>query len=130
MKSGTFDNSIPDIDDGTYEAETTACRAGATKAGAPYFACDFKITEGDFKDVKVSKFDSINREESLEYLAKTLQGFGYDTEDLEVDDLPELAKAIQNEKPTVQIRVKNDPYTDKSGNVQKALRIYVNKVVE
>ena len=70
---------------------------------------------------KAGKEYSISEQDCFERICKNFQNFGYDTDDLDLEDLVELAEQVAEDQHAAQITIK-----DSNG----FLNLYVNKFVE
>jgi len=133
-KAGEGMNDIPDIPAGPYVAQLDKATVGDSK-NLPRFQMTFIITEGEHKGVKLRRTDFLTGKDKdgddnsvtrMEYLAKQVQGLGYETEDLQISELPRLAIDLSKEKPVVNINVARGE-SDTTG--KEWMSIYVNKPV-
>jgi hypothetical protein len=118
------------IDDGTYVATVQSGRTGTDKNGNAYAAFDFEVQRGEFQGVRVSKFHSIAEkgQRTLEQaLGSLLTDLGrlaadVDVDSLEIDDVDPLVTDLVEEKPVVQIGIRNSEF-----NGNNYINVYVNK---
>lgn len=108
------------VDSGDYVATVTA-RAGVDKNNNSYFAFAFTISRGDSKGSKFSSFYGLQRESAIDILMGQVEALGYDLDEVELTDLPNLAETLTNDPPEVRIQVKHQ------GNFQNA---YIQGIVE
>ena len=126
----------PELADGTYVAQVASAGVGASKE-VPWFRIGFVIIRGD-EDVigkQPSMFQRLLNPQDpddprgMENLFKALQRLGYETDNMEMSDLTDIAEHLSNtqENPIiVTIRVKNTVGNDG----RKYQNVYVNKLIE
>ena len=101
-------NSKPDIADGSYVAKLTDVVPGSKevqvkdgrvtkKVTVPNVRYSFKIVKGEYKGVSLSRFDTFD-EKNSERSSVNIQRLGYETEDVEMSDLPELFEQIKEDE--------------------------------
>jgi len=97
-----------EIPDGKYLAKVTSCEIKNSNAGEMHLVFIFEITESaedeSLVGAKASKWCNVEREDGPAYLIRDLRKFGIDLDDLE--QLPEVAKLIDDQKPEVKISLK------------------------
>lgn len=97
-----------EIPDGKYLAKVTSCELKNSNAGEMHLVFIFEITESAEDDslvgAKASKWCNVEKEDGPAYLIRDLRRFGIELEDLE--QLPEIAKLIDDQKPEVKITLK------------------------
>lgn len=129
---------FPDIDEGTFTATLTGASFGAfagkeegkgrnKKVGkpTPWFRLAYTISDGPHANkvpFELYRFGD-DSQMTMEIFCQQLQRLGYETSELELKDLPELAEALLNDKPACQIRVKKN--VGQNGNTY--WHVYVNK---
>ena len=131
------DFSNPEIADGNYVARVLKAKADFTKgdkkkgyASIPYVSLTLVVVEGEYVGTKLNRMDRLggNDEDQAvanqERFAKTMDGIGYNCEELELKEVPDLVKSINDDKPFVHITVANN--TGKDG--KEYLNVYCNKV--
>jgi len=100
------DFSDDKVESGDYVATVTA-RAGVDKNKNSYFAFAFTISRGDSKGSKFSSFYGLQRESAIDILMGQVEALGYDLDEVELTDLPNLAETLTNDPPEVRIQVKH-----------------------
>ena len=97
-----------EIPDGKYRAKVASCDLRNSNAGEAHLVFIFEITDSAEDDSligsKASKWCNIEKEDGIPYLIKDLRKFGVELEDLE--QLPEIAELINNQKPELKISLK------------------------
>jgi hypothetical protein len=112
------------VDDGRYIAKTST--AEFTKNNGRISAhFVFVIADGENKGRNIHKWDGLDNEQSLFYLAKTLRRFGYDVDPktLKLKMIPGILAEIQEEGPYAKIQVKTKADSEYPN-------IYVNGIAE
>lgn len=120
----------PDIEDGSYVAKLTDAVPGVRevqvkegkvtkKVKVPNVRYSFQITKGEYKGTKLSRIDSFD-EKNAERSSANIQRLGYETEDVEMSDLPDLFAQIKEDAPVVKLAVKNNG---------EYLNVYINGIV-
>lgn len=112
-KAGQFQED-PEIEDGTYFARLVNAKADFTKkSNVPFFRTTFVIVEGEYKGDKHSRMDFLTDDDDERQAAKQasfskcMSGLGYDVEELEFPEIPQLAADLIKDKPYVEIYVRN-----------------------
>ncbi len=113
-KAGEFTEE-PEIEDGTYQARLVNASAGVTKKSSiPYVRLVFLIVEDcDYKGDKHSRMDFLLDDDDEKQaakqasFAKCMSGMGYDVEELEMTDIPDLVDDLNKERPFVEVWIKN-----------------------
>lgn len=138
-----------DIPDGTYIAQVSAASIHVFKERPgmepmpPAFKVSYVVREpGDFYGIKLTSFDSIDDTPiealdgacSLDFLSERLQRMGYEIGELDLEELPDFAKSLSDEKPWFRVAVVNGSYTPERGkNAGKEVRtqkVYVNDALD
>lgn len=129
VKADSFED--PDIPNGLYPARVTDVQLGVTKNNDPWFKIAAVIASGEYEGTALSIFHSIvaARESSAEFLCKDLQRAGYETEEMDIADLPGIADHLKENKPLLEIRAKWNDLKDKVTKLptgEKKLNLYIN----
>jgi hypothetical protein len=85
----------------------------------------FQIVNGDYVNKKITRYDGLDGERSLEFVANNLQVFGVDIEDFDLEDLPEICEQLTEKKPYVAIAVS---INEKNG--KEYTNIFINRHLE
>lgn len=97
-----------EIPDGKYRAKVSSCELKNSNAGELHLVFIFEIIESPEDESlvgsKASKWCNVEKEDGPAYLIRDLRKFGIELEDLE--QLPEIAKLIDNQKPEIKLNMK------------------------
>ncbi len=124
-KANSFDNAI--LETGDHITQLTAVRTGATKNQQPYISFNFKVTHGMDAGKNFSIMRTVKEERDLGFIAKDFQRLGYETVEMTISDIEEIAKELSKEKPYVKVQAK-EPEEKKNGDGVWQT-IYIQKVL-
>lgn len=97
-----------EIPDGKYLAKVSGCEIKNSNAGEMHMVFMFEILESaedeSLVGAKASKWCNVEKEDGPAYLIRDLRRFGIELDDLE--QLPEVAKILDDQKPEVKISLK------------------------
>lgn len=84
-----------------------------------------KIINGEYAGKSITRYDGLQGERSLEFVANNLMVFGIDIEDFDIEDLQEMCEQLTKIKPYVQITVAINEKNNKEYR-----NIYINKHID
>lgn len=137
VEGGSF--GVPEIEDGTYQGRLTSAKLGVTKAKKgqdpqPWVNMSFVVLQGDYAGTRVRRSDFLTNEDeerqerNMENFFKTIQSLGFETAELKMEDLPDLIRDLNKDKPYVEIAISN--WTSDKDNNKKGLNVYVNRELD
>jgi len=130
--------AVPEIEDGNYVCQLTACRSGADKNGHGYVSYNFVVQRGEFKSTKLDRFISLRvypaREgevqqtewDMVDRVKQDLQRLRYHTADMSLAQIDAALTELNEEKPLLRCSVKNFKKRDGS----KGINVYINDIIE
>lgn len=121
---------------GRYRAKLTAVvmttkpvvpKGGKSPVQTPQVRFGYVITEdGEYKNTPVSSFQLLNGEIGWNIFSETLQRFGMDPTEIEIDDLPAALEELAEAKPNVMIYCKVQTGDDG----KQYQRVYLNELLD
>ncbi len=100
-----FDSSVPD---GVYVGKINMAEFGESQnSGRPQVAWAAKISVGEFKGETVRWWSGLKTEQNMMFLQRDIARLGKEVPE-GIEDLEDILKEIENEKPSIRFRVKTD----------------------
>lgn len=97
----TFEN----LPDGKYLLRVSEGRVEESKNGRPQTCIEFIVVSGDQEGEMVRHYTGLDKDISLEYLARDLARFGYDPEQVRFSQLPALLAEVAERENYVRARL-------------------------
>jgi hypothetical protein len=127
---GFEDDVIPT---GDYVARLNSCRVGVWQSdGSPWIKFRWVIANGEQQGKKITAQDNLIRdgepnEIALSIIKGNLDKLGYSVDDLSIEDMPDVAEQLSNDKPAARVHVKA---TKGSQGDRTFYSVYVNRLIE
>lgn len=118
-----------EIPDGQYPARLVKARCGITKNGDGdiYYSLDFVLRDGDHDGTQVDVYHDLSTDQKADSAARTLKRLGFEIDDLDPVDIPEIIADLNGDPPDVILGVKNAD-RNKDGDLLDEPRAYVNVI--
>lgn len=109
------------VEDGRYIARLTGSKIGESSKGNLGLTTEFTIVQGEETGTRLTRWDGLERDEGLPYVARHLKALGLEIDELDLENVEEQMGERVKERPAFRIRVKTN------GDFQN---IYVDKEVD
>lgn len=117
------DSGIQEYEDGRYLARlmsASICKSGSGRTQVDF---DWKFVDGEYAGKHKHNYQGIENEKNIEFLLLDLKRLGFDIDELDDDELPELLAGIGKAKPhllaRIALKTKND-----------FQNVYINELLE
>jgi hypothetical protein len=120
------DGGIPQYDDGRYRFRLMKAEAGKSQNGRPQVVTFWKFLDGDYKGKEYRSYRGIESEDNIFYMLNDVKRLGYDMDEFDPDEFPQLLKQMGKDKPIIIGMLKTKE--GKDGNEYQNLMI--NRVVD
>ncbi len=116
-EGGSWEN----LPDGKYIAQLSTAELGNSEKGRFQCKMEYVVKEGEQAGQSIYKYMGLDKEESLDWMAKELVRLGVDATQLEAEELPAALEGLVKSKPTVRLKLRT------KGEYQNC---YIEKLVD
>lgn len=110
-----------EFDDGKYVMRLVKAEANKSQAGRPQVVSSWKFMDGDYKGQVYKSYRGIDSADNMYYFLLDAKRLGYDIDEFETSDLPDLLKQMSKDKPTISASLRS------KGEYQNVL---INKILD
>lgn len=131
LQQAKDNEGLPSFDDGRYRMKLLKMEVGKSQNGRVQVITTYKFLDGEYKKQSYKSYRGISDDKGkfnvdyFDWFLQDVKRLGYDIDELDLDDLPDLMKQVTKDKPTI-IAVLRTKENDK-GEFQNLM---INKVVE